>query len=153
MAEADENDCPICFDSSDLRVLRCGHCFCIECLVSLHQRHDGKIPCPMDREMDETSLCLLPKPGEFCGKIFMQVAENTERFNNITDLLDDQIKQRFKTILGLRFVGNSLKNQQIRCESAKIGGSVTGVCFCIFPFGELLQGRRSGGASAPPALC
>ncbi len=124
----EENEvCPICWESNDFRTLPCGHTFCIECLEVLHEHHGGQVPCPIDRKIDQTEPKRLPTPNRFRGKLFPSTIFD-ETFVNIYQLLDAQIRQRRITVNGLRLVGNTLKDHEMKCAGAKVGGSVTGVC-------------------------
>ena len=71
-----DGSCAICWDSDDFRVLKCGHCFCVECLRTLRslrcfecdENHDT-IKCPMDRSEDPTPVDSMPTPSNFSGKL------------------------------------------------------------------------------------
>lgn len=124
--DTEGKSCSICMDSNEFRALQCGHCFCVDCLQQLYTMHEQKIICPMDRQIDEREPQTLPTPNEFEGQVFMQTIDD-ERFININELLDAQVKQRWKTVTHLRTVANALDTQELQCAGAKVGGSAFGV--------------------------
>ena len=125
--------CTLCIESSDFRVLNCGHAFCLNCLKSMHSIYDGKIPCPLDRKEDTREPRTLPTPSQFKGKLF-PVFELHERCTSIEHLLHAQLCCRKKTIEYLRHIAGDLNSDEFNCAIAKITGAVVGVRFFSFLF-------------------
>ena len=132
-----DGSCAICWESNDFRVLKCGHCFCIECLRTLSElrclecdENHNTIKCPMDRREDSTPVRSLPTPDNFEGKLIPLTISNKEANNgkhNMNDLIDDNVRLRKRTISHLRNVAKELEKHELKCASAKIGGSAAGV--------------------------
>jgi len=130
MEEApDLNDgyCSICFDSSQFRVLQCGHAFCLDCLQTMHAYHGGKILCPMDRREDAREPRTLPTPHQFQGHVFIPAVDDDERHVDLNYLLDTQIKHRLDTIRKLRTLASTLEGHEFNCAIAKVTGSAAGI--------------------------
>ena len=148
-----DGSCAICWESNDFRVLKCGHCFCIECLRTLRElrclecdENHKTIKCPMDRREDSTPVRSLPTPENFEGKLIPLTISNKDANNgkhDINDLIDDNVKLRKRTIFHLRNVAKELEKHEFKCASAKIGGSAGGVIgsiMCIVGFSLSLTG-------------
>lgn len=132
-----DGSCAICWESNDFRVLKCGHCFCIECLRTLKElrclecdEYHDNIRCPMDRQEDDTSLECLPTPDNFEGRL-IPLTISARRANDskydINHLVEDNVALRKRTINHLRTVARELEMHEFNCASAKIGGSIAGV--------------------------
>ena len=136
-----DGSCAICWDSDDFRVLKCGHCFCVECLSTLRslrcfecdENHDT-IKCPMDRSEDPTPVDSLPTPANFTGKLIpLTIPERNsiKDMQDITEIINDLIRLRKLTISHLRNVVTKLDTHEFNCAAAKIGGSSAGMTGAI----------------------
>ena len=117
--------CSICFDSSQFRVLQCGHAFCLGCLQTMHAYHGGKILCPMDRREDTREPCTLPTPHQCQGHVFIPAVDDDERHMNLNYLLDAHIEHRQKTIRKLRTLASKL--DKFNSVTAKVNGNAVEV--------------------------
>ena len=136
-----DGSCAICWDSDDFRVLKCGHCFCVECLRTLRslrcfecdENHDT-IKCPMDRSEDPTPVDSMPTPSNFTGKLIpLTIPERSsiKDMQDINEVIKDLIRLRKQTILHLRNVVRKLDTHEFNCAAAKIGGSSVGTVGAI----------------------
>ena len=121
-----DKTCSICGDSHDFRALKCGHCFCINCLTVLRNLNGTTIHCPLDRLTDDTEPELLPLPENFNGRVFIPSFDE-HCSNDFVDLLCEQLATRKRTIEHLRFIATALSSMELKCAGAKIGGSATGI--------------------------
>ena len=118
--------CAICGDSQKFRALKCGHCFCIECLTKLRDQNNGTIPCPLDWFLDDTAPELLPFPENFNGRVFIPSFDE-ESSNEFVELLCQQLATRKQTIEHLRFVATTLLSIEHISDGTKVFGSATGI--------------------------
>ena len=116
--------CSLCYASNDFRVLGCGHAFCMGCLQILRKRHGRRIPCPRDRLIDRREISQLSEPHECQGEVIISSIDE-ERYKNLNQLIDAQIKDRMDTI-------NVLDNFAQRFKWTVCGFSLLFWYGCIF---------------------
>ena len=122
-----DRKCAICGDYEEFRALKCGHCFCIDCLQSLRDLNETpeSINCPLDGSVDETEPGRLPRPEEFSGKVhFLQFDEHCG-----IDFVEIQylyLIARKRTIYRLRSIAKALHQLEMNSAGKKIAGSVCG---------------------------
>ena len=121
-----DKTCAVCGDSQDFRALKCGHCFCINCLTMLRNLNGTTIHCPLDRLTDDTEPELLPLPENFNGRVFIPPFDE-HCSNDFVDLLCEQLASGKRTMEHLRFIANALSSIELKCADARIGGSATGI--------------------------
>lgn len=148
-----DNGCHICWDWNNLRVLNCGHCYCLECL-KLFKHDDGKIECPMDRREHEIiQLEDLPTPKNFSGEKLEISIEEKSGIGTINELVDDLVKRRIATIELLRVVAKSLASTEYQSAIAKTGGSTVSIVGSILGIvGLSLSVTGVGAAVGVPLL-
>ena len=127
--DAKETLCNICYCSTNLRVLKCRHAFCVSCLETIHAINNGRISCPVDGTEDIRKLHVLPTVDQSDGKVLNTwVVENMAP--NFEKLIADLVGCRKITIKHLRDVAELLNSREFKCAISKLSGTAA-VVSCI----------------------